>query len=72
MELEYPQRVNKAPTAVSSQQLVASLPAGTKCAGGKAGNLCLVVRIRLFQRTKLITNSLSPSSPPLALETVLL
>lgn len=31
-----------APAAVGSQQLTAALPAGTKCSGGKAGNLCLV------------------------------
>lgn len=33
---------DKAPTDVGSQQLALSLPAGTKCAGGTAGNLCLV------------------------------
>lgn len=31
-----------APTSVGSQQVVASLPAGTTCSGGTAGNLCLV------------------------------
>jgi len=30
-----------APTSVGSDQIVAALPAGTKCTGGKAGNLCL-------------------------------
>ncbi|KAG6841503.1 hypothetical protein C0991_010361 [Blastosporella zonata] len=30
-----------APTNVGSQQITASLPAGTKCTGGAAGNLCL-------------------------------
>jgi len=30
-----------APATVGSEQIVASLPAGTKCTGGTAGNLCL-------------------------------
>jgi len=30
-----------APTDVGSQQIVAALPAGTKCTGGAAGNRCL-------------------------------
>ncbi|KAJ7621036.1 hypothetical protein FB45DRAFT_692671, partial [Roridomyces roridus] len=33
---------NKAPTKVESDKVVFTLPAGTKCAGGKAKNLCLV------------------------------
>lgn len=33
---------NPAPTAVESDQVVFTLPAGTTCTGGKAGNLCLV------------------------------
>jgi len=36
------QNGDAAPAAVGSQQLTAALPAGTKCTGGKAGNLCLV------------------------------
>lgn len=31
-----------APTSTGSDQVVASLPAGTTCSGGTAGNLCLV------------------------------
>ncbi|TFY65758.1 hypothetical protein EVG20_g5331 [Dentipellis fragilis] len=31
-----------APATTGSQQIVGSLPAGTKCTGGKSGNLCLV------------------------------
>jgi len=30
-----------APTSTGSEQITAALPAGTKCTGGKAGNLCL-------------------------------
>jgi len=30
-----------APTSVGSDQVTASLPAGTKCSGGQAGNLCI-------------------------------
>ncbi|KAJ7734822.1 hypothetical protein B0H16DRAFT_1676759 [Mycena metata] len=33
---------NAAPTTVGSDQVTFTLPAGTKCVGGKAGNLCLV------------------------------
>jgi len=33
---------NAAPTAVETDKVVFTLPAGTKCAGGTAGNLCLV------------------------------
>lgn len=33
---------NPAPTAVETDKVVFTLPAGTKCAGGTAGNLCLV------------------------------
>ncbi|KAF5373014.1 hypothetical protein D9758_001621 [Tetrapyrgos nigripes] len=36
------QNGDAAPTAVGSQQIVAALPAGTKCTGGAAGNRCLV------------------------------
>jgi len=32
---------NNSPPGTESTMLVASLPAGTKCTGGKAGNLCL-------------------------------
>ncbi|KAJ7680026.1 hypothetical protein B0H17DRAFT_943586 [Mycena rosella] len=33
---------NPAPTAVETDKVTFSLPAGTKCTGGAAGNLCLV------------------------------
>ncbi|KAF7375629.1 hypothetical protein MSAN_00452000 [Mycena sanguinolenta] len=33
---------NPAPTAVETDKVVFNLPAGTKCTGGTAGNLCLV------------------------------
>ncbi|KAF8177056.1 hypothetical protein K438DRAFT_63088 [Mycena galopus ATCC 62051] len=33
---------NSAPTAVETDKVVFNLPAGTKCTGGTAGNLCLV------------------------------
>ncbi|CAA7264422.1 unnamed protein product [Cyclocybe aegerita] len=33
---------NRAPNNVGSEQIVASLPAGTQCTGGQAGNRCLV------------------------------
>lgn len=33
---------DNAPAGVENQTLVASLPSGTKCTGGKTGNLCLV------------------------------
>jgi len=33
---------NANPTTVGSDTVVASLPSGTTCSGGKAGNLCLV------------------------------
>ncbi|KAF8887544.1 hypothetical protein BD779DRAFT_1672676 [Infundibulicybe gibba] len=36
------QNGDAAPADVGSQPLTAALPAGTKCTGGKAGNLCLV------------------------------
>jgi len=36
------QNGNPNPTKVETDQVVFSLPAGTKCAGGKAKNLCLV------------------------------
>lgn len=33
---------SQSPTTVGSAQIAVSLPAGTKCTGGTAGNLCLV------------------------------
>lgn len=33
---------SQSPTTVGSAQVAVSLPAGTKCTGGTAGNLCLV------------------------------
>lgn len=38
----FSQNGNPAPAAAGSEQIVASLPAGTTCTGGAAGNLCLV------------------------------
>jgi hypothetical protein len=37
-----------APKANGSDQVKLKLPAGTKCTGGKAGNLCLPVSICFF------------------------
>jgi hypothetical protein len=46
------------PKGTGTDQVKLSLPAGTKCTGGKAGNLCLLVRLSLFA----LLSSL-PSSP---------
>ncbi|KAJ7889772.1 hypothetical protein B0H13DRAFT_1626561 [Mycena leptocephala] len=48
---------NPNPTKVETDKIVFSLPAGTKCTGGKAQNLCLVVRL-FFWKSRTCTNQL--------------
>lgn len=61
----------QSPQGAESQTIVASLPGGTKCTGGKPSNKCLVVRFQLtWGHLFANCSAFSNSSQELALVTV--
>ncbi|KAJ7655672.1 hypothetical protein DFH06DRAFT_1329112 [Mycena polygramma] len=59
---------NKAPSKVESDKVVVSLPAGTKCTGGKAKNLCLlsVKTTAGFGACTVVSQGKAAAAPPAA------
>jgi hypothetical protein len=59
---------NPAPNAVETDKVVFSLPAGTKCTGGTAGNLCLVsVKTTAgFGACTVVSQGAAAAAPPAA------